>query len=109
MNSSHSSHHLVSGGPHRTIFISTFTREFGCKLFMFDEGLTFLVDATLNSLVVNLLMLILDRILLIIGVGFSIQSLPLYLSEMVPSRLCNSAQHGLPDDHHNRHPCYKSH
>ncbi|KAH0451691.1 hypothetical protein IEQ34_018990 [Dendrobium chrysotoxum] len=60
-------------------FASTVTRVFGRKWSMFDGGLTFLVSATLNNMAVNLLMLILDRTLHDIGVGFANQSLPLYL------------------------------
>nr|XP_010942230.1 sugar transport protein MST6-like [Elaeis guineensis] len=70
-----------------SLFASTMTRKLGRKWSMFSGGVTFVVGATLNGSAVNVAMLILGRLLLGIGVGFTSQSVPLYLSEMAPARL----------------------
>ncbi|KAJ7971262.1 Sugar carrier protein like [Quillaja saponaria] len=60
------------------------TKKFGRKWSMVTGGLIFMVGAILNLLAQNVAMLIIGRILLGIGVGFSIQSVPVYVSEMAP-------------------------
>ncbi|WOL17703.1 sugar carrier protein C-like [Canna indica] len=68
-------------------FASTVTRVLGRKWSMFGGGLTFLVGACINGAAKDIAMLIIGRILLGFGVGFAIQSVPLYLSEMAPAKL----------------------
>ncbi|KAJ4773289.1 Sugar transport protein 1 [Rhynchospora pubera] len=65
---------------------ATVTRKYGRKCSMFLGGLTFLVGAVINGVASDVLMLILGRVLLGIGVGFTNQSVPLYLSEMAPAK-----------------------
>ncbi|KAA8547817.1 hypothetical protein F0562_004246 [Nyssa sinensis] len=67
-----------------SFFASRVTSKFGRKKSMIFGGLTFLLGAILNAAAVHISMLIIGRILLGIGVGFSTQSVPLYLSEMAP-------------------------
>ncbi|KAJ0975928.1 hypothetical protein J5N97_017893 [Dioscorea zingiberensis] len=70
-----------------SFFASTVTRVLGRKWSMFFGGVTFLIGSAINGAAVNIFMLILGRIFLGIGVGFSNQSVPVYLSEMAPARL----------------------
>ncbi|XP_020099739.1 sugar transport protein 1-like [Ananas comosus] len=67
-------------------FASTITRVFGRKLSMLGGGLIFMVGAIINGAARNVAMLIVGRILLGLGIGFTNQSVPLYLSEMAPPR-----------------------
>ncbi|CAI0375627.1 unnamed protein product [Linum tenue] len=62
------------------------TRELGRKASMVLGGFVFFLGAALNGFAVSLWMLILGRLLLGIGVGFSVQSAPLYVSEMAPHK-----------------------
>ncbi|KAF0920868.1 hypothetical protein E2562_037528 [Oryza meyeriana var. granulata] len=70
-----------------SLFASVITRKFGRKMTMLGGGFIFLVGAVLNGAARNVAMLIIGRILLGVGVGFSIQAVPLYLSEMAPAKL----------------------
>ncbi|KAJ0963810.1 hypothetical protein J5N97_028932 [Dioscorea zingiberensis] len=70
-----------------SFFASTVTRVFGRKWSMFYGGITFLMGSVINCGAQDLFMLILGRLLLGVGVGFTNQSVPLYLSEMAPARL----------------------
>ncbi|KAI4984400.1 hypothetical protein ZWY2020_010332 [Hordeum vulgare] len=70
-----------------SLFASVITRKLGCRATMLGGGLVFLVGAVLNGFAVNIAMLIIGRILLGIGVGFSNQAVPLYLSEMAPAKM----------------------
>ncbi|KAK6927905.1 Major facilitator, sugar transporter-like [Dillenia turbinata] len=67
-----------------SLIASYVTNRMGRKLSMLLGGLIFLLGATINAAAVNVAMLIIGRILLGFGVGFSIQSVPLYVSEMAP-------------------------
>ncbi|XP_038890849.1 sugar carrier protein C-like [Benincasa hispida] len=62
------------------------TRNFGRKKSMLLGSIVFLVGAIVNAAAINIAMLIIGRICLGIGVGFSLQSIPLYVSEMAPSK-----------------------
>ncbi|XP_010421127.1 PREDICTED: sugar transport protein 11-like [Camelina sativa] len=66
---------------------STITRRFGRKVSMTIGSLTFLAGALLNGFAINLEMLIIGRLFLGVGVGFTNQSVPLYLSEMAPAKI----------------------
>ncbi|KAH8511185.1 hypothetical protein Peur_052804 [Populus x canadensis] len=65
---------------------SYITRTWGRKRTMLLGGIIFFIGAALNAGAVDLSMLIAGRILLGVGVGFSIQSVPLYVSEMAPQK-----------------------
>ncbi|KAJ9145847.1 hypothetical protein P3X46_028179 [Hevea brasiliensis] len=69
-----------------SIFASWITKKLGRKISMLLGGLIFLAGAAINAGAQAVWMLILGRILLGIGVGFSIQAVPLYVSEMAPYR-----------------------
>ncbi|KAI3831451.1 hypothetical protein MKX03_011243 [Papaver bracteatum] len=69
-----------------SVLASEATKKFGRQVTMFVGGLVFLLGAILNGVAQNLWMLIIGRILLGIGVGCANQSVPLYLSEMAPSK-----------------------
>uniref|UniRef100_A0A0A0KEQ3 Major facilitator superfamily (MFS) profile domain-containing protein n=1 Tax=Cucumis sativus TaxID=3659 RepID=A0A0A0KEQ3_CUCSA len=62
------------------------TKTYGRKKSMLIGGFVFLVGAIINAAALNVAMLIVGRIFLGIGVGFSLQSVPLYVSEMAPSK-----------------------
>ncbi|CAL0320158.1 unnamed protein product [Lupinus luteus] len=74
---------------------ASITRKFGRKPSMFIGGLFFLVGALLNGLALNVEMLIVGRILLGFGVGFCNQSVPVYLSEMAPSKIRGALNMGF--------------
>lgn len=65
---------------------SIVTRKHGRKLTMLCAGISFLIGSALNAAAQNLGMLIAGRIMLGIGIGAANQSVPLYLSEMAPSK-----------------------
>ncbi|KAM5582687.1 hypothetical protein ABKV19_002893 [Rosa sericea] len=69
-----------------SVVAATVTRKFGRKLSMFFGGVLFCAGAIINGAAHAVWMLILGRILLGFGIGFSNQSVPLYLSEMAPSK-----------------------
>lgn len=69
-----------------SLFTSRITDTFGRRLSMIIGGSVFLSGSIIGAAAVNLYMLIFGRILLGIGVGFTNQSIPLYLSEMAPPR-----------------------
>ncbi|XP_057778549.1 hexose carrier protein HEX6-like [Salvia miltiorrhiza] len=58
------------------------TDTFGRKPSLLAGGVSFLAGAALNAAALNMYMLIIGRVLLGIGVGFTNQAVPLYLSEM---------------------------
>ncbi|KAL0548264.1 hypothetical protein IC582_012712 [Cucumis melo] len=70
-----------------TFFASYTTRALGRKQTMLIAGIFFIVGTILNSSAVNLIMLILGRISLGCGVGFANQAVPLFLSEIAPTRI----------------------
>ncbi|CAM8888623.1 unnamed protein product [Rhodiola kirilowii] len=63
---------------------SWLTKRLGRKVSMLWGGLLFLVGAAINAAAKDIWMLIIGRLFLGAGVGFSIQSVPLYVSEMAP-------------------------
>ncbi|PON85773.1 Sugar/inositol transporter [Trema orientale] len=67
-----------------SLVASTVTRKFGRKLSMLFGGVLFFAGAILNGFAQKVWMLIVGRILLGFGIGFTNQSVPLYLSEMAP-------------------------
>ncbi|XP_043719952.1 hexose carrier protein HEX6-like [Telopea speciosissima] len=73
---------LYIAGLVASFFASSVTRAFGRKPSILVGGAAFLAGSALGGAAVNVYMLILGRLLLGIGVGFTNQSIPLYLSEM---------------------------
>lgn len=74
-----------------TALLSTFassytTRKYGRKTTMLISGVAFCLGVILTAAAQNLAMLIVGRIFLGWGVGFANQAVPLYLSEMAPSK-----------------------
>ncbi|XP_052200995.1 sugar carrier protein C-like [Diospyros lotus] len=67
-----------------SLVASTVTRRLGRKLSMLMGGVLFCAGAVINGFAQAVWMLILGRILLGFGIGFTNQSVPLYLSEMAP-------------------------
>ncbi|XP_022973642.1 sugar transport protein MST4-like [Cucurbita maxima] len=70
-----------------TFFASYTTRVLGRRKTMLIAGIFFIVGTVLNASAVSLLMLILGRIALGCGVGFANQAVPLFLSEIAPTRI----------------------
>ncbi|CAN6551599.1 hypothetical protein ACFX13_012711 [Malus domestica] len=70
-----------------TFVASYTTRSLGRKLTMFIAGIFFIIGTVFNAAAINLLMLIIGRILLGCGVGFANQAVPLFLSEIAPTRI----------------------
>ncbi|XP_074576884.1 sugar transport protein MST1-like isoform X1 [Curcuma longa] len=62
------------------------TRAVGRQKVMLLGGATFFVGSIINAAAVNVEMLILGRILLGFGVGFTNQATPVYLAETAPAR-----------------------
>ncbi|CAK8573733.1 unnamed protein product [Lathyrus sativus] len=66
---------------------SPVTRQLGRKQTMLLAGVVFIVGTTMSALAGNLILLILGRILLGCGVGFANQAVPVFLSEIAPTRI----------------------
>ncbi|KAH7524398.1 hypothetical protein FEM48_Zijuj06G0115000 [Ziziphus jujuba var. spinosa] len=77
---------LYIAGMVTSLIASRLTLIIGRKNIMVLGGFTFLVGACVNGGAVNLVMLIIGRILLGFGVGFTVQAAPLYLSEVAPPK-----------------------
>ncbi|XP_024192043.1 hexose carrier protein HEX6 [Rosa chinensis] len=86
---------LYIAGLAASIFASSVTRAYGRKPSILAGGAAFLAGSALNGAAVNIYMLILGRILLGVGVGFANQSVPLYLSEMAPSKYRGAISNGF--------------
>ncbi|GMI71937.1 SUGAR TRANSPORT PROTEIN 13 [Hibiscus trionum] len=78
---------LYLAGLTATFFASYTTRTLGRRLTMLIAGFFFIVGVVLNAAAQDLIMLIIGRILLGCGVGFANQAVPLFLSEIAPTRI----------------------
>ncbi|KAK8556062.1 hypothetical protein V6N13_070132 [Hibiscus sabdariffa] len=78
---------LYLAGLTATFFASYTTRTLGRRLTMLIAGFFFIVGVVLNAAAQDLTMLIIGRILLGCGVGFANQAVPLFLSEIAPTRI----------------------
>ncbi|GMH08421.1 hypothetical protein Nepgr_010261 [Nepenthes gracilis] len=78
---------LYLAGLTSTFFASYTTRKLGRRLTMLMAGVFFMVGVAFNAAAQDLAMLIVGRILLGCGVGFANQAVPLFLSEIAPSRI----------------------
>ncbi|KAL0292499.1 UNVERIFIED_CONTAM: Hexose carrier protein HEX6 [Sesamum calycinum] len=65
---------------------ATVTQDYGRKPSIIVGGVAFLFGAVLGGVAENIYMLIIGRLLLGVGIGFTNQSVPLYLSEMAPPK-----------------------
>ncbi|PSS33200.1 Hexose carrier protein [Actinidia chinensis var. chinensis] len=86
---------LYVAGFIASFFASSVTKAFGRKPSILFGGVSFLAGSALGGAALNLYMLILGRILLGVGVGFANQSVPLYLSEMAPTRHRGAINNGF--------------
>ncbi|KMT19877.1 hypothetical protein BVRB_1g009250 [Beta vulgaris subsp. vulgaris] len=77
---------LYIAGLFASLVASRITAKFGRKFSMLLGGCSFLLGATVNGAAQNIAMLIIGRILLGFGVGFTNQATPLYLSEVAPPK-----------------------
>ncbi|KAK6155930.1 hypothetical protein DH2020_010178 [Rehmannia glutinosa] len=77
---------LYIAGLISSFFAAPVTRDYGRRPSIIIGGLSYMVGAILAGSAVNIYMLIIGRVLLGVGLGFTNQSVPLYLSEMAPSK-----------------------
>ncbi|KAL3733160.1 hypothetical protein ACJRO7_022651 [Eucalyptus globulus] len=77
---------LYIAGLVSSLLASRLTAAFGRRNIMVLGGCTFLAGAAINGGAANIAMLIVGRILLGVGVGFTNQAAPVYLSEMAPPK-----------------------
>ncbi|CAM8983338.1 unnamed protein product [Rhodiola kirilowii] len=77
---------LYIAGLAASLFAARLTSSIGRRNIMLVGGCTFLAGGAINGGAVNIAMLILGRILLGLGVGFTNQAAPVYLSEMAPPK-----------------------
>ncbi|KAI4307383.1 hypothetical protein L6164_030582 [Bauhinia variegata] len=77
---------LYLAGLLSALLASRVTATFGRRNTMILGGCTFVAGAALNGGAENIAMLILGRILLGMGVGFTNQAAPVYLSEISPAK-----------------------
>ncbi|KAH7653817.1 Sugar/inositol transporter protein [Dioscorea alata] len=78
---------LYLAGLTATFFASYTTRRLGRRLTMLIAGAFFIGGVIFNGAAQDLGMLIVGRILLGCGVGFANQAVPLFLSEIAPTRI----------------------
>ncbi|GLJ17869.1 hypothetical protein SUGI_0312580 [Cryptomeria japonica] len=78
---------LYLAGLIATFFASYTTRVWGRKPTMLIAGIFFVIGVVLNAAAQDLGMLIIGRIMLGCGVGFANQAVPLFLSEIAPTRI----------------------
>ncbi|KAL0304068.1 UNVERIFIED_CONTAM: Hexose carrier protein HEX6 [Sesamum radiatum] len=74
---------------------ATVTRDYGRKPSIIIGGVAFLSGAILGGVAENIYMLIIGRLLLGVGIGFTNQSVPLYLSEMAPPKSRGAFNYGF--------------
>ncbi|CAL5031715.1 unnamed protein product [Urochloa decumbens] len=77
---------MYIAGMLASLVASVVTRRLGRKAVMLVGGTMFLAGSVINASAVNIAMLIIGRILLGFGVGFTAQAAPLYLAETSPTR-----------------------
>ncbi|KAL8515244.1 hypothetical protein ACS0TY_014092 [Phlomoides rotata] len=78
---------LYLAGLTSTFFASYTTRKLGRRITMLIAGVFFICGVILNAAAQDLAMLIIGRILLGCGVGFANQAVPVFLSEIAPTRI----------------------
>nr|XP_019705720.1 hexose carrier protein HEX6 [Elaeis guineensis] len=86
---------LYIAGLVASLFASPITRAFGRRASMLIGGAMFLAGAALGGAATNVYMVIFGRVLLGAGIGFTNQSIPLYLSEMAPPQHRGAMNNGF--------------
>ncbi|XP_008802210.2 sugar transport protein MST1 [Phoenix dactylifera] len=77
---------LYIAGLVASLVAGRLTKAVGRQVVMLLGGLTFLLGAAINAAAVNIAMLILGRLMLGFGIGFTNQATPVYLAEVAPPR-----------------------
>uniref|UniRef100_A0A453C3Y3 Major facilitator superfamily (MFS) profile domain-containing protein n=1 Tax=Aegilops tauschii subsp. strangulata TaxID=200361 RepID=A0A453C3Y3_AEGTS len=77
---------LYIAGVLSSLVASRVTRRVGRQAVMLTGGALFLAGSAVNAAAVNIAMLIVGRMLLGFGVGFTAQAAPLYLAETSPAK-----------------------
>ncbi|EEE61102.1 sugar transport protein MST1-like [Oryza sativa Japonica Group] len=77
---------LFIAGTLSSLVASRVARAVGRQAIMLLGGAMFLTGSIINAAAVNIAMLIIGRMLLGFGLGFTLQSAPVYLSETAPAR-----------------------
>ncbi|KAL6899157.1 hypothetical protein ACP4OV_005815 [Aristida adscensionis] len=77
---------LFIAGMLSSFMASYVTKRVGRQAIMLIGGSMFLAGSIINAIAVNIAMLIIGRMLLGLGLGFTLQAAPVYLSEMAPTR-----------------------
>ncbi|KAF8105414.1 hypothetical protein N665_0157s0005 [Sinapis alba] len=78
---------LYLAGLTATLFASYTSRTLGRRPTMLIAGVFYIIGVVLNAAAQDLAMLITGRIMLGCGVGFANQAVPLFLSEIAPTRI----------------------
>uniref|UniRef100_A0ACD5VK79 Uncharacterized protein n=1 Tax=Avena sativa TaxID=4498 RepID=A0ACD5VK79_AVESA len=86
---------LYIAGFIATLFASSVTTKYGRRTSILIGGSLFIVGSAFGGAAVNVYMLLISRILLGIGLGFTNQSIPLYLSEMAPLQYRGAINNGF--------------
>ncbi|KAI4323728.1 hypothetical protein L6164_023311 [Bauhinia variegata] len=86
---------LYVSGLIASFFASYVTENYGRKPSIIIGGAAFLAGSIVGGAAVNIYMLIIGRLLLGVGVGFANQAVPLYLSEMAPTRIRGAINNGF--------------
>ncbi|CAN6235212.1 unnamed protein product [Urochloa humidicola] len=77
---------LWIAGTLSSLVASRVTRRVGRQAIMLIGGALFLAGSVVNAAAVNISMLIIGRMLLGFGLGFTLQAAPVYLSETAPAK-----------------------
>ncbi|WVZ90486.1 LOW QUALITY PROTEIN: hypothetical protein U9M48_036784 [Paspalum notatum var. saurae] len=77
---------LFIAGAMSSVVASRVTKRVGRQAVMLIGGALFLSGSVINAAAANVAMLIVGRMLLGFGVGFTLQSAPVYLTETAPAR-----------------------
>ncbi|CAN6239676.1 unnamed protein product, partial [Urochloa humidicola] len=77
---------LYIAGMLSSLVASRMTRMVGRQGIMLIGGALFLAGSIINAAAVNIAMLIIGRMLLGFGLGFTSQAAPVYISESAPAR-----------------------
>ncbi|CAI9091994.1 OLC1v1027122C1 [Oldenlandia corymbosa var. corymbosa] len=86
---------LYIAGLFASICASSVTRAFGRRTSILLGGTAFLAGSAIGGAANNVAMLIIGRALLGVGIGFTNQSVPLYLSEMAPPKYRGAFTNGF--------------
>ncbi|KAK4743820.1 hypothetical protein SAY87_010132 [Trapa incisa] len=86
---------LYLGALVASLLASKVTLTLGRRVSIFVSGLAFLFGSIVNGIATNLEHLIIGQLMLGVGVGFSNQVVPVYLSEIAPARLRGALSIGI--------------